>query len=46
MKTRVLNIRNVPEEVYRSTKAQAAQAGITLQEFVIQVLQVATKKGK
>ena len=42
-----INIRNVPEDLHRQAKAQAALQGITMQEFVIRAIrEYLKKKGK
>jgi predicted HicB family RNase H-like nuclease len=44
METRILNIRNVPEELARRAKAAASLRGISFQEFVIEALRAAVEK--
>jgi predicted HicB family RNase H-like nuclease len=39
-------LRNVPEDLHRQVKSEAALRGMTLQDFVIKVLQEYLKKGK
>jgi antitoxin FitA len=36
MKTRMIQIRHVPEDVHRRLKAQAAQAGMSLSDYLLQ----------
>jgi hypothetical protein len=36
MKTRMIQIRHVPEDVHRRLKEQAAQAGMSLSDFLLQ----------
>jgi hypothetical protein len=36
MKTRMIQIRHVPENVHRRLKAQAAQAGMSLSDYLLQ----------
>lgn len=45
MKTITLNVRNFPEDLNRTLKAEAATRGKSLQDFVIELLRDATKKG-
>ena len=36
MKTRMIQIRHVPEDVHRKLKEQAAQAGMSLSDYLLQ----------
>jgi hypothetical protein len=36
MRTRMIQIRHVPEDVHRRLKAQAAQAGMSLSDYLLQ----------
>jgi hypothetical protein len=36
MKTRMIQIRHVPEDVHRRLKAQAAQVGMSLSDYLLQ----------
>jgi len=38
METRVINLREVPEELFRRTKACAALHGVTLREYVMRAI--------
>jgi predicted HicB family RNase H-like nuclease len=47
MRVSNINVRNVPEDLHRQAKAQAALQGITMQELVIRaVREYLKKKGK
>ena len=39
-------LRNVPDEVHRQTKMAAAAAGVSLQSFIIGLMQREVAKGK
>ena len=40
-----LNIRNVPEDLMKRAKIAAIQNGMTLKDFVLRAVEVATKRG-
>jgi len=44
METKTINLRDLPEELVRRSKACAALHGITLKEFVVNALKSATEK--
>jgi predicted HicB family RNase H-like nuclease len=42
----ILNLRDIPDDLHRRTKAQAAMEGITIKELVIKALKEYLKKKK
>lgn len=42
---KVLNIRNVPDELVRRAKSQAALEGKTLREWIVKAVEEKLKKG-
>ncbi len=44
MKTKTINLRDLPEELVRRAKACAALHGMTLKDFVVQAIAKATEK--
>ncbi len=40
----VLNIRNMPDDIMRKAKSEAALQGVTLKEFVIAAMEAALQK--
>ncbi len=44
METKTINLRDLPEELVRRAKACAALHGMTLKDFVVKALEVATEK--
>ena len=44
MKTKTINLRNLPEDLVRRVKACAALHGLTLKGFVIQAIEKAVEK--
>jgi hypothetical protein len=44
METKTINLRDLPEGLVRRAKACAALHGVTLKDFVVKALEVATQK--
>jgi predicted HicB family RNase H-like nuclease len=44
--SKALNLRAIPEDLLRRSKAEAAMQGITLREFVFKAMEEKLKSGK